>query len=295
MDYVFDNAIWTDDTRIITQETLIVPGLEMFGHDCSARHLRLLTTHIHKTAEFLYLANGTQHYSIAGQEYVMKGNQVLVVDPEVPHSSGLNPYGRYETFWFRLDIPVFAASLGVSGQVKELICRRLQHMANPILAPREHLYNQLSGVFYNLASADPTEQLCGYGQFVHFITQLVKCTDPAVNCSPEMQRVISYIEENICSHLELEELAALAGLSLSGFKQKFRRETGITPREYINLLKIEKAKQYLAAGASVTETAFALDFSSSSYFSVLFRQMEDMPPSQYMKLRSGRNDYEQTD
>jgi len=284
MDYVFDKPTWTDDTRILTRETLIVPGLEMFGHNCSARNLRLLSPHIHKTAEFLYLANGSQKYSIDGQEHVVKGNQVLVVDAEVPHSSGPNPYGRYESLWFRLDIPVFAASLGVSDQVKDLICRRLQHMANPILAPQDHLYSELQGAFYNLASQDPTDQLCGYSTFVHFVTQLVKCTDPAVSCSPGIQRAIVYIEENICTHLVLEDLAQLAGLSLSGFKQKFRRETGITPREYINLLKIEKAKEFLSAGVSVTQTAFNLDFSSSSYFSVLFRQMEDMPPSEYVKL-----------
>ena len=112
MDYVFDNAIWTDDVRILTDETLIVPGLEMFGHNCSARNLRLLTPQIHKTAEFLYLANGSQKYSINGQEYTVKGNQVLVVDAEVPHSSGPNPYGRYESLWFRLDIAAFAANLG---------------------------------------------------------------------------------------------------------------------------------------------------------------------------------------
>ena len=48
--------------------------------------------------------------------------------------------------------------------------------------------------------------------------------------------------------------------------------------------KEKKAREYLAAGYSVTETAFALDFSSSSYFSVLFRQIEDMPPSTYGAL-----------
>ena len=284
MDYVFDNAIWTDDVRILTDDTLIVPGLEMFGHNCSARNLRLLTPHIHKTAEFLYLANGSQKYSINGQEYTVKGNQVLVVDAEVPHSSGPNPYGRYESLWFRLDIAAFAANLGVSEPVRELICQRLQRMTNPILVPQDTLYNELQNAFYSLASSDPTEQLSGYGKFVHFVTQLVKCTDPTGGYSPGIQRVITYIEENICTHLGLEELAELAGLSLSGFKQKFRRETGITPREYINLLKIEKAKALLRAGSSVTETAFSLDFSSSSYFSVLFKQMEDMSPSEYVRL-----------
>lgn len=288
MDYTFDSPTWTDEVKIITNDSLIVPGLEMFGHKCSARNLQLLTPHIHKTTEFLYLANGSQKYSINGEDYVVKGNQVLVVDAEVPHSSGPNPYGRYENLWFRLDIPVFAGHLGVSEPVRMLICQRLQQMPNPIIAIRENLWGGLQNAFYNLASSDPAKQLCGYGAFVHFITQLVKSTDPAGSYSPCIQQVITYIEENICTHLGLEDLAELAGLSLSGFKQKFRRETGITPREYINLLKIEKAKEYLSAGASVTETAFALDFSSSSYFSVLFRQMEDMPPSEYLKLHAGK-------
>jgi hypothetical protein len=122
MEYVFDQPTWTDDRRILTHEKLNIPGLEMFGHDCSARNLRLLSPHIQKTAEFLYLANGSQKYSINGQEYTVKGNQILVVDAEVPHSSGPNPYGLYESLWFRLDIPTFAASCSLYTKV--IICSK---------------------------------------------------------------------------------------------------------------------------------------------------------------------------
>ena len=41
----------------------------------------------------------------------IRGNQVLVVDAELLHSSGSRPYGRYEDLWFRLDVPVFAMGL----------------------------------------------------------------------------------------------------------------------------------------------------------------------------------------
>ena len=284
MEYTVDSFIWTDDVKILTAEELCVPGLEMFGHNCAAGNLRALVPHIHKNMEFLYLANGTQVYHIHDREYLLKGNQVLAVDGDVLHSSGENPFGRHESLWFRLDIGAFTEGLGVPAEMRQKILLRLKSFPSPVITLRENLYGELQGAFYAMASQDPAGQLRGYAGFVNFIAQLICSADPGNAYSPNIQQVIAYIDAHICRRLDLEELAELAGLSLSGFKQKFRREIGITPREYVNLKKVEKAREYLAAGYSVTETAFALDFSSSSYFSVLFRQIEDMPPSTYGAL-----------
>ena len=283
MEYNIDEATWSDNFKIITDRILTIPGLEMFGHNTETRRRQMLPPHIHKTAEFLYLSNGSQKYYINDEEYTIRGNQVLVVAADTLHSSGDSPSGRYETLWFRLDIDAFAAGLGATDAMKQLCRQRLHRMCNTIVSPQKNLYGELQSAFYELASPDMAQQLSGYARFLQFIAQLIRSADPAGSCSPAMQRVLAYIEENICSDLELESLAALAGLSLSGFKQKFRREIGITPREYINLLKIEKAKEFLRRGKSVTDTAFALDFSSSSYFSYLFRQIEDMSPSEFIR------------
>jgi len=281
MEYVFDNPIWSDKTKVLTAERLCVPGLEMFGHNCAAGNLRLLGPHIHKTAEFLYLANGTQPYNANGQEYTLRGNQVLVVGAEVLHSSGDTPFGRHESLWFRLDLKAFVDSLGLPSSEKEPILLRLSQPAVSLIPLRENLYPELQTAFYCLASPEPAQRLRGYVLFVNFIIQLTLQAEPEPLYSPGIQKALTHIEENICTHLKLEALAALSGLSLSGFKQKFRRETGITPREYVNLMKIKKAKEFLREGRSVTDTAFALDFSSSSYFSVLFRQVEDISPREY--------------
>lgn len=281
MQYLYDLPVWREEIKILTADTLLVPGLEMFGHNCAAGNLRSLPHHIHATAEFLFLANGTQKYYIDDREYLLGGNQLLIVDADVPHSTGQMLFGRHESLWFRLDIIAFAGSLGLPESARAMICTALCGRKNPILPLGANMYGELKNAFYDLASEDPADRLCGYARFVAFITTLIKRTDPGTVYSAGIQRVVQFIADHICTHLSLEELAALAGLSLSGFKQKFRKETGISPREYINLAKIEKAKEYLAAGKTVTETAFALDFSSSSYFSVLFRQLENIPPSIY--------------
>lgn len=289
LEYLYDEAVWQENYRIITDDILTIPGLEMFGHNSDTRRRQMLEPHIHKTAEFLYLSNGSQKYDVDGQEHTIHGNQILAVAADTPHSSAQSPYGRYETLWFRLDIDAFAEGLGVTDAMKQLCRESLHRMCGTIVAPQENLYSNLQAAFYELASPDPLRQLSGYARFIRFIMQLIRCTDPSSSYSPVIQQAVAFIRENIGTHLELEELAALTGLSLSGFKQKFRRETGITPREYINLMKIEKAKELLREGNSITDTAFALDFSSSSYFSYLFRQIEDMTPSDYVKHRVSRD------
>jgi len=278
---IFDTYMWTDERKVLTQEQLIIPGMETFGHNRSAKSAYSLLPHIHKTVEFLYITNGSQKYYVKECEYSLTGNQVLVVDENTPHSTGDKPYGRHENIWFRLDLDTFVNSLALRDEMKKLIILRLHKRSDPVISLRKNLSSDLLTAFYGLASDDISEKLCGYAKFLEFFTQLVACSSPSGTYSQEISSAIAHIKENICSHIKLEELASLCGLSLSGFKQKFRKETGISPREYINIQKIEKSKELLAKGMSVTDTAFALDFSSSNYFSVLFKQMEDVSPSQY--------------
>jgi len=166
----------------------------------------------------------------------------------------------------------------VPAPIRSHICQRLQNLPHPLISMTENRFSQLRDAFFALSSDLPSEKLQGYAKFVDFVTYLVKCTDPTAAFSADIQQVLSYIREHICESILLEDLAALCRISLSTFKQKFRRETGVSPREYINIQKIEKAKVFLASGMTVTETAYALDFSSSSYFSVVFKQMEDISP-----------------
>ena len=97
-----------------------------------------------------------------------------------------------------------------------------------------------------------------------------------------MLRVLEYIQANITTEISLEHLAAIANLSCSQFNQNFKRELGTSPRHYINQQKIEFSKGLLREGQSVTETAMLLNFSSSNYFSSVFKKYTLRTPTEYM-------------
>ncbi|MFQ9872255.1 MAG: helix-turn-helix domain-containing protein [Oscillospiraceae bacterium] len=70
---------------------------------------------------------------------------------------------------------------------------------------------------------------------------------------------------------------------MSRFKQQFKEQVGVAPREYINNCRIEAAKELLSTREMpITQVALELNFSSSSYFSAVFKQITGMTPTQYL-------------
>jgi len=101
--------------------------------------------------------------------------------------------------------------------------------------------------------------------------------------TPDIGNAISYIMDNLSEELSLEKTASHVLLSVSRFKQKFKDQLGTSPRNYINYQKIELAKNLLCETQNVTQTAMALGFSSSTYFSVVFRRFTSMSPTEYLR------------
>ena len=93
------------------------------------------------------------------------------------------------------------------------------------------------------------------------------------------RRAISFIEENYTEKLQVADLAEHLGLSRSGFCHLFKKQTGLSPYEYVIDYRIGKAKEYLRnTDLSVREIALIVGFNSSANFVKCFREHLDMTP-----------------
>lgn len=80
------------------------------------------------------------------------------------------------------------------------------------------------------------------------------------------------------------ELAREAGLSRSTFFERFRREVGVAPMEYLLAWRMTLAKDLLRREkGSVAKVAERVGYSSASTFSVAFSRHVGMPPIQYKR------------
>ena len=82
--------------------------------------------------------------------------------------------------------------------------------------------------------------------------------------------------------LDLDGLAAVAGLSKFHFLRLFRATYGVTPGEYLSQRRIERAQDLLrATNLTVTEVCHAVGFSSLGSFSSRFRAVVGESPSEF--------------
>lgn len=85
------------------------------------------------------------------------------------------------------------------------------------------------------------------------------------------------------------QLAEACGLSVNQLGLLFKRETGVTPFQYYDRLRLDPARQMLAeTGMQVKEIAYELGFSSSPHFTNWFKQRHGKGPRVFRKETLGR-------
>lgn len=94
---------------------------------------------------------------------------------------------------------------------------------------------------------------------------------------------VDYILKNFANHeLTIGEVAKRSFLSEVYFRRLFKKEYGITPQKYIVTLRIQNAKGLIATGYySLQEVAYLSGYTDYKYFSVEFRKMVGVSPSEY--------------
>lgn len=277
-----DPYTWTDRLKILTQNEMQIPGLEMFGHDRRKKNANSLGTHYHNSMEFVYIVNGSQTYCIGEESYPVMGNQIFITPARCLHGTGKIMHGRYEIYWFRLDCDSEDNFLHLDCGTATYLKKRLHSLPSPVSSPKQNLKDLIAQSFRFLCSDDSLQRTHGCVLLTEFLCELIDGSSEKMELTSEISDAVSYIDAHIRESITLEELAAVSMLSLSRFKNRFREEVQVTPREYINLRKIGCAKHLLlTSDDSVTKIAYDLSFSSSSYFTVLFHKIVGCAPSDF--------------
>ena len=99
-----------------------------------------------------------------------------------------------------------------------------------------------------------------------------------------MGKAIQYINENIASELDIDNICRAINVSKYYFCRKFKLHTGLTVMGYILNTRIVLAQGDLEkTDASITEISEKYGFSSASYFCRVFKEAIGCTPLQYRK------------
>lgn len=97
-----------------------------------------------------------------------------------------------------------------------------------------------------------------------------------------LSRAMDVLRTGFCGEISLDQLAAEACLSKYHFLRLFRSAFGLSPYQFIQQLRVEKARSFLAGSdMSIADLAGLLGFENSQSFSRLFFQRTGLYPTQY--------------
>lgn len=100
-------------------------------------------------------------------------------------------------------------------------------------------------------------------------------------------KALNYIYQNYSSQIKVETLASIMGLSEGETSRTFKKLTGQSPMDYIIHYRIKMAAILLKnTSKSITDIAFEVGFSSSNYFTIAFKKITGLTPSEYKKHTS---------
>ncbi|MDN2483488.1 AraC family transcriptional regulator [Vibrio agarivorans] len=105
-----------------------------------------------------------------------------------------------------------------------------------------------------------------------------------------IERVLSYIHNNISESISLEDIAKYSCWSRWQLQRVFQNQTGISVATYVRELKLSAAaERMLDTSDKLIDIAFDLGFNSEISFSRAFKQMFNLSPRAYRKagVRTG--------
>lgn len=95
---------------------------------------------------------------------------------------------------------------------------------------------------------------------------------------------LSFVQEHYGENISIQDIAGAAGVSEGHLRKCFRQELGVSVVEYLTSYRIERAKKLMESREyKISEIYSLVGFTSSQYFSYVFKKTEGITPSEYLK------------
>jgi len=242
--------------------------------------------HTHDFYHYVYVLTGTGMIKISDMQYIVQQDEFYMIPPQTYHE--IASYKDYEfktiEIKFTLDNQKIINHLNSMPDRIKITDPKVRYSLETILreaSNKEAFYRYIINVKFAdiiLNMLRMFDYQNAYKKNHPDRTEIYENTE-----DPGLQDVINFIEKNINKHMEIKELAKVAKISEAYFYTVFKNKFGISPNQYINKVKLSKAKELmLYSDLNVTQIADLLGFTSLHYFSKFFKKREGVSPLEYI-------------
>ena len=286
--------VTTNTEQVFTSHDLRLPLVKRVGLVRSQSASRI-TWHAHEHFELLFLLDGATSYEFQdGRAIDLPGGHFLVVRPGVRHRGMQNVRQPVRLCGVGFDPRTSRVTRHTPFTVADL--RRLhRHCATADL--RAYRMNQeLRRLVRTLIQRLSSPQEAADDLFAASLRLTVCATllevarqlqsPRALDANHAVAAALQVMEARFAEPLSMAHIASAAHCSRARLFHLFKETTGMTPNDYLQRLRVERAKSHLLnSDQPITEVALACGFSSSQYFSSVFRKYTSSTASEFRLLQ----------
>lgn len=248
----------------------------------------------HNYFELTYVDRGTLFTEVEGQRYELKEKELMIYGPGQFHTQDI-PEGHscsYVTIIFDMETIIYDTE---SSHYELLL--------NKVFGYDKKIYTLIKTFVTESTSQIPymnSLMLCLLQETVIRLLQsefIGKKNDRPVTGARQhyqdelLEKILAYIDETIYEPLTIAELCQKFSMSRSSLQILFKENMDISPKKYINEMKLEKSRQMICENKyTISEIALMLGFNSIHYFSRLLPRNTIWPPASIPR-RSTKHDY----
>lgn len=263
-----------------------VPELQYAGEQWAPCNF-FIPLHQHEIWEFYLQVSGESSWECEGAIHTLCAGTFLAVPPHRNHQMHERPEAKHHFFFAGIDLPAVLArmpELAPSWQPGRVVCTQSAE-------PLQTLFRQL----VREISLDLPHRALGLRAAVDWLvieaSRLVQAgdspdaarPDPLV-CHPAVHLAKELLERSPSEPWHLADLGDRTGLSPTHLAERFTKDVGMAPHQYLLQWRIKQAQEMLRTSElAVTEIAHELGFSSSQHFAAVFKKQTGLTASQYRR------------
>ena len=253
----------------------------------SKRHAHMIHKH-DDVFELLYIADGEGRYDVGGREYAVTAGDLVYCNAGVLHGEGPFQQNTIQTYClaFRgVQLPDLARGWLMPEGRKPVLT--LPEAERPVIAA---LMVYVYGLFHRSEAEEDRDTCRRLGDDAFRLAKRVLrdhlFEDNPIRAKQErlVLSITDYLNEHYKEELSLKKIASDLYISQTYLSHLFKRETGLSPMQYVIQRRIGEAQTLLCETAvPIGRIEESLGFGSSTHFSIMFKKYVGVSPLEYRK------------
>ena len=251
--------------------------------------------HFHNYLEIGYCYDGVGELILGEQDYRYAGNEFTVIPKNYPHTTNSDPGTISKWEYLFIDVDGILSDLYQGMGNTKRMNYMIEKVNSKAIFQKAKIRPKLAGIIRKLIEImRNTEEFYmeeAKGVMVELLVNIARenksdrrPAEPGSRITIPIVRAMDYITLHYMEPIRIDELSAWCHISETHFRRLFSEYMNMSPLEYINLVRVQTACNYLKnTDESIIDIANKCGFTTPSTFNRNFRQVTGVSPSEWRR------------